>query len=87
MSGALWFYFWDNNPTWGVSASAAEATSSVTNAGGGHRPSNDYIDYEAMAEAREAYLNSIYLKVKRPVKVPKDEEWPDPPLKPRRRRV
>ena len=91
MSGALWFYFWDNNPTWGVSASAASATASVgvpspTIAGSGKGPDEElWINYDELWAIRERYLRTLFAE---PTKRQKalTEDWPDAVLKPRRRR-
>lgn len=80
MSGALWFFFWDNNPTWGVSASSATA-------GGGGSKADDYypINYEELWAIREKYLQSLFGNPEKRQKVLVEPDWPDAILTPRRR--
>lgn len=103
MSGALWFYFWDEAANNSASAQAALA---IAGAGGGlaHTRADEYpIDWESLWDARETYLKSRFAKLPaREVQIepyeprtlptpskpaPVLSEWPDPILKPRRKRA
>lgn len=87
MSNALWFYFW--------SADAATSSTSstdvvVSNAGGGGSKADafDYpINYDDLWAAREAYLRSLFNQPLKRQKAIEEQDWPDPILKPRRKRL
>lgn len=81
MTLAFNLFFFDSSAP--VSASADAAVQS--NSGGGAGP-DEYIDWEAISQARETYLKSIWKQANHHVVAMQPDEWPDPILKPRKKR-
>lgn len=86
MSLGLWFFNW----SWGSTSSASATSIDLGSGGGGSKADAfDYpINYEDLWAAREAYLRSLFGNpIKRQKALESEIDWPDPILKPRKKRT